>query len=320
MPFFIRRWFLKGRTWVSLLLIYIIWGSTYLAIRFAVETIPPLLMAATRFLVPGIILYAWQRLKGEDKPTLKEWKSTGIIGLLLMLGGNGGVTWAEQYLPSGLAALIIGSVPLWIIVINMVVHRDQAHPKSIIIGAVIGFLGIALLIGPDQFINSSPRVNLFAIIALLLAAFFWSLGSIYSRTAIMHKSPLMANSMEFLTGGMGLLLSGLLIGEGSHFHLQAITLKSVLSLSYLIIFGSLIGFVAYTWLLRNAPISLVSTYAYVNPVIAIFIGNWLANEPLNLRIIISALVIISSVFMINTLTLRSSRSKKVEEQVTQTGE
>lgn len=302
---------MKARIWISMLSIYIIWGSTYLAIRFAVESIPPLLMAATRFIIPGIILYALQRLKGEERPTFKEWKSTGVIGLLLLLGGNGGVTWAEQFLPSGLAALIIGSVPLWIIVINLVIHRDQVQPKSVILGAVIGFLGIAFLIGPAQFTNSSSRINLPAIIALLLAAFFWSLGSIYSRTAIMHRSPLMATSMEFLIGGAGLLISGFLIGEGSQVHLQAITMKSVLSLGYLIVFGSFIGFVAYTWLLRNAPISLVSTYAYVNPLIAIFIGNRIANEPLNLRILISALVIISSVFLINTVTLRSSRPNKV---------
>jgi drug/metabolite transporter (DMT)-like permease len=213
----------------------------------------------------------------------------------LLVGGNGGVTWAEQYIPSGIAALIIGSVPLWIIILNLFRPEGRHLNKRIVAGAIIGFAGIALLIGPTQFAISSEKVHPLGIITILLAAILWSAGSIYGRNA-----PLMATGMEFLAGGVGLFILGTLTGELSKINFPAISLRSLLSLAYLITFGSLIGFVAYTWLLRNAPISLVSTYAYVNPLIAILVGNRFAQETLNLRILVAALIIIGSVFLINT--------------------
>jgi drug/metabolite transporter (DMT)-like permease len=296
---------LKIRIWIPLLSIYLIWGSTYLAIRFAVETIPPLLMAATRFLVPGIFLFFWRRAAKDPTPTRKEWKSTIIIGLLLLVGGNGGVTWAEQYLPSGIAALIIGSVPIWIILLNLFHPEGRQINKRVVLGAIIGFIGIALLIGPTQFTGNPENIHPLGIITILLAAIFWSAGSLYSHHAPMPESPLLSTGMEFLAGGIGLLILGALTGEIGQVNLSTITTRSLLSLGYLIIFGSLIGFVAYTWLLRNAPISIVSTYAYVNPLIAILLGTLLANEPLNLRIMTSALIIIGSVFLINTSIRRN---------------
>lgn len=298
--------FVKIRIWIPLLSIYLIWGSTYLAIRFAVETIPPFLMAATRFLIPGIILFVWRYFSGDPKPSIKEWKSTTIIGLLLLVGGNGGVTWAEQYLPSGVAALIIGSVPIWIILLNLFRPEGRRLKRSVILGTIIGFIGIAVLIGPNQMGQSIERIQPLGIVTILLAAIFWSAGSLFSHHAEIPDSPLLSTGMEFLAGGTGLLILGILSGELSKVHFSAITSKSLISLVYLIIFGSLIGFVAYTWLLRNAPISLVSTYAYVNPLIAILLGNLLANEPLNLRILISAAIIIGSVFLINTTILKKT--------------
>lgn len=296
---------MKTKIWIPLLLIYLIWGSTYLAIRFAVETIPPFLMAATRFLIPGLFLYFWRIAAKDPKPTRIEWKSTTIIGLLLLVGGNGGVTWAEQTLPSGIAALIIGSVPIWIILLNLFRPEGKRINKRVIFGAIIGFIGIVLLIGPTQ-INSNPeKIHPLGIITIILAAIFWSAGSIYSHHAPMPKSPLLSTGMEFLSGGIGLLILGVITGEFTQLDFSLITIRSILSLCYLIIFGSLIGFVAYTWLLRNAPISLVSTYAYVNPLIAILLGNLLANEPLNLRILLSAMIIIGSVFLINTTKLKN---------------
>ena len=305
MSFFnLKGSFVKIRIWIPLLSIYLIWGSTYLAIRFAVETIPPFLMAATRFLIPGIILFVWRNFAGDPKPSIKEWKSTIIIGLLLLVGGNGGVTWAEQYLPSGIAALVIGSVPLWIILLNLFRPEGRQLKKSVIIGTIIGFFGIAFLIGPNQLGGSSEKIHPLGIITILLAAIFWSAGSLYSHHAEMPDSPLLSTGMEFLAGGTGLLIMGMLTGEVGKVNFSTITSKSILSLVYLIIFGSLIGFVAYTWLLRNAPISLVSTYAYVNPLIAILLGNLLANEPINLRILTSAAIIIGSVFLINNAILK----------------
>lgn len=306
---------MKIRIWIPLLAIYLIWGSTYLAIRFAVETIPPFLMAATRFLIPGILLFGWRRLAGDPKPSRIEWRSTIIIGLLLLLGGNGGVTWAEQYIPSGIAALIIGSVPLWIIVLNFIRPEGRHLNKKILFGAILGFIGIAILIGPTQIVGHSEKVNPLGLITILAAAVLWSAGSLYSRNAPMPASPLMTTGMEFLAGGFGLLLMGTITGEFSQINIPSISLKSILSLVYLITFGSLVGFVAYTWLLRNAPISLVSTYAYVNPLIAILIGNRFAKEVLNLRILVAAVIIIGSVFLINTTILKSKSPTNTNKQI-----
>ena len=305
---------MKIRIWIPLLAIYLIWGSTYLAIRFAIETIPPFLMASSRFLVPGFLLYFWRRVAGDPRPSRLEWRSTIVIGFLLLVGGNGGVTWAEQFIPSGVAALIIGSVPLWIILLNLSKPEGRHLDKSVIIGTILGFFGIALLIGPSQLIGTSSNMNPLGIIAILLAAIFWSAGSLYGRNAHLPASPLLSTGMEFLAGGIGLLFMSGFTGEFSIFTYSSISMRSVLSLIYLMVFGSLIGFVAYTWLLRNAPITLVSTYAYVNPLIAILLGNLLAQEPLNLRILLSAVIIISSVFLINNSVLLNSPTKQKKSQ------
>ena len=303
---------MKLRIWIPLLAIYLIWGSTYLAIRFAVETIPPFMMASSRFLIPGILLYFWRRVAGDPKPSRLEWKSTIIIGLLLLVGGNGGVTWAEQFIPSGVAALIIGSVPLWIVLLNYFKPEGRHPNKFVIIGVIMGFLGIVLLIGPSQLSSSSENINPMGIIAILSAAIFWSVGSLYGRNAPMPSSPLLSTGMEFLAGSVGLLIMSGLTGEFTRLNYSLISIRSFLSLLYLMVFGSLIGFVAYTWLLRNAPITLVSTYAYVNPLIAILIGNRLAQEVLNLRILSAAVIIISSVFLINKTILKNLPTENTE--------
>ncbi|MFC2028509.1 EamA family transporter [Chloroflexota bacterium] len=297
--FYFERIKLNKKVWIALAIIYIIWGSTYLAIRFAVESIPPFLMAATRFLIPGLILYGWRRISGDRNPTRIEWRSTIIIGLLLLLGGNGAVTWAERSVPSGIAALVVGSVPLWIIILNLFTPEGRQQDKKVILGAFIGFLGLFVLIGPSQILGFKGIFHPMGVAALLLAAFFWSAGSLFSRSAVMPDSPLLSTGMEFLAGGLGLLITGAIAGEFSQLSISEISLRSYLSLAYLMVFGSLIAFVAYTWLLRNAPITLVSTYAYVNPIIAILLGNLLADEIINSRIIIAAIIIISSVFFIN---------------------
>ena len=297
--FFYGRSILKHRIWIALISIYLIWGSTYLAIRFAVESIPPFLMASTRFIIPGLILYGWRRIAGDKAPTFREWKSTAIIGLLLLLGGNGAVTWAEQIIPSGIAAMVIGSVPLWIIILNLFTKEGKHQDKKVIISALFGFIGIILLVGPTQFLGITERIRPIGIAVIIFAAIFWSVGSLYSRNAKIPESPLLSTGMEFIAGGIGLLFAGTITGEFSQLDINLITPRSFLSLIYLITFGSLIGFTAYTWLLRNAPISLVSTYAYVNPLIAIILGYIFAEETLNFRIIIAGIIIITSVIFIN---------------------
>jgi drug/metabolite transporter (DMT)-like permease len=302
---------MKTRIWTALIALYIVWGSTYLAIRFAVETIPPFLMAGTRFLISGLILYIWRRLAGDPAPTLRQWRSAAIMGLLLLLGGNGVVSWAEQHVPSGIAALMVASIPLWMAVIDAVRPGGSKPDRRIVLGLLIGFGGLALLVTATRGLSPADNLDTVAILALVLAAFLWSLGSVYSRDAEMPKSSLMGTGIEMLAGAAGLFIAGTISGELQALDFAAIRPASLLGLGYLVAFGSLIGFVAYAWLLRNAPLSLVSTYAYVNPVIAIFLGAWLGSEFINAQIIIAALVIIGSVVVINLS--RQSRIRPHEE-------
>jgi drug/metabolite transporter (DMT)-like permease len=290
-----------------MLVIYIVWGSTYLGIRFAIETIPPFLMASFRFLLAGAILFAWRRLSGDPAPTRANWRSAGIIGVFLLLGGNGGVVWAEQRIPSGIAALLIGSTPLWMVMLDEILRRiapqrrpaNQARPGWLsLIGILVGFGGIALLVSPSELGGLGEHVDLIGALAVTLAALLWAAGSLYSRTADLPASPIMAPALEMIVGGAALGLLGTVSGEWSRLNVAQISLHSWLGLGYLIVFGALVGYATYTWLLRNAPITLVSTYAYVNPVVAIFIGNLLAQEPLTPRVLIAALVILGSVGLI----------------------
>lgn len=290
---------MKTKVWIALLALYIVWGSTYLAIRFAVETIPPFMHASLRFLISGAILYIWRRAAGDPAPTLGNWKSTAIVGAALLLGGNGLVAWAEQSVPSSIAALMIATSPFWLTLFEYLRAGGTRPTWQAILGLVVGFAGVFLLIGPAEVTGADQSFDTFGTILLLLAPFFWSLGSIYAKGADMPKSTLMSTGMQMLTGALALFLVSLFKGELSGFSFGLISMRSWLALLYLITFGSLIGFVSYGWLLHNAPISLVSTYAYVNPVVAVFLGSLLADEPLNGRILLAAAIIIGSVVLIN---------------------
>jgi drug/metabolite transporter (DMT)-like permease len=301
---------MKSRVWIALLALYLVWGTTYLAIRFAVQTIPPFLMAGTRFLISGLILYVWRRLAGDPLPTARQWRSGIIVGVLLLLGGNGVVSWAEQHVASGIAALMIASIPLWIAVMDALRPGGIRPDARIIAGLLLGFAGMALLIstGGDQ--TQGTGRDLLGLLALLGAALIWSVGSIYARDADMPQSALLGTGIEMLGGAAGLYLVATVSGEWALVRPLQIATSSLIGLAYLVVFGSLIGFVSYTWLLRHAPLSLVSTYAYVNPVVAIFVGAWLGREVINGRIILSALIIIGSVVVINL----SRQARVIQEE------
>ena len=300
---------MKTKIWLALLALYIVWGSTYLAIRFSVETIPPFLHAALRFLISGAILYIWRRMSGDPAPTLSNWKSTAIIGTALLLGGNGLVAWAERTVPSGIAALMISTSPFWLVLFESLRTGGAKPTWQSIAGLIAGFGGVFILIGPAEIMGGEGRFDTFGIVLLLFAPFFWSLGSIYAKGADMPKSTLLGTGMEMLAGAVALFIVSLAKGELSGFSLGQVSMRSWLGLTYLITFGSLVGFVSYGWLLHNAPVSLMSTYAYVNPVVAVFLGNLLAAEPLNARILIASAIIIGSVIFIN-----SARQAKVKAE------
>ena len=290
---------MKLKIWIALLLVYIIWGATYLGIRYAVETIPPFLMAGTRFLVAGAILTIWRLSAGDPAPTGGQWLRAGLVGLLMLLGGNGLISLAEKTVASGVAALIVGSAPLWMTAMEAM-RRGGARPNWLgLLGLIIGFGGVALLVAPSLLHTAQAAPQPLGIVTALFAALFWSAGSIYSRSANLPQSSLLSTGMEMLTGGVGLYLTGTITGEWHQLVLANITTSSWLGLVYLTIFGSMVGFTAYAWLLRNAPVSLVATYAYVNPLVAILLGSLIAQEVLTVHILTAALLIIGSVVLIN---------------------
>ncbi|MFN2135816.1 MAG: EamA family transporter, partial [Candidatus Promineifilaceae bacterium] len=250
--------------------IYIIWGTTYLGIRIAVETMPPFLMAGTRFVFSGLLLFLILRLRGAPMPKRVHWRSAFIIGAFLLVGGNGLVTWSEQQVPSSTAALVVATVPLWIALFDWLIFKGARPGKRVTAGLLLGLLGIILLIGPGQILGTAG-FSLTALAILLLAPLLWSLGSLYSREADLPEDTFMSTSMEMLAGGVLLLLAGLLTGEAGSLDATAFSSRSLAAFVYLTIFGSIIAFSAYIWLLKFVPATKVATYTYVNPVIAVFL-------------------------------------------------
>lgn len=279
--------------------VYIIWGSTYLGIRIAIETIPPFLMASSRFLIAGTILFLIARIKSKEKLTLIHWRSGFIIGGLLLLGGNGGVVWAEQFVPSGLTALLVSTVPIWIIIMNWVLPNGEKITLKTVIGVLLGFIGLFLLVNPQD-LTKSGGVDLIGAGVLLFATFTWAIGSIYSNHAVLPKSKIMTVAIEMISGGVLLLIFSFITGDASRFSIEEVSTRSMLSLIYLILFGSIVAFTAYMWLLEAAGPSKATTYAYVNPVVALLLGWFFVDEIITIEIVIAMIIILSAVALINT--------------------
>ena len=277
--------------------LYVIWGSTYLAILFAIETLPPLLMASVRFLTAGGLMYAFLRLRGMEAPTLRQWRSAAIVGGALLMIGNGGVVMSERTVPSGVAALLVAMVPAWMVLLDWLRPGGTRPTAQTLVGLLVGFAGMVLLVGPSSL---GGGVDMGGALLLVVASASWAAGSIYSRRAELPKSPLMATATEMLAGGALLFLAGSLRGELSAVNPEAFSGRSLLALLYLIVFGSLVGFTAYIWLLGVSTPSRVATYAYVNPVVAVFLGWALAGEPITARTLLAAAVIIAAVAVITT--------------------
>lgn len=296
----------RARVVAAFAAVYLIWGSTYLAIRYAIETLPPFLMAGVRFVVAGVVLYAWARWRGAGRPRRREWLAATVIGGLLLLGGNGGVVWAEQWVASGIASLIVATVPLWMVLFDWQFGGGVRPSGRVAGGVVLGLVGVALLIGPAGLVGASGVHPLGAGV-LVLASLSWAAGSIYSRGAVLPASPFLATAMEMVAGGALLVLAGLATGEAGRLALDAVSLRSLIGFVYLIVFGSLVGFTSYIWLLRVAEPARVATYAYVNPAVAVFLGWALADEPLTPRMLLAAAVIIASVAVITAARTRQGK-------------
>ena len=293
--------------------IYLIWGSTYLGIRYAVETIPPLLMMGIRHFTAGLVVFIWARRRGDPTPTRLQWAYATVTGAFLFLGGHGTIAWAEQRIPSGLTALLCATLPLWTVLLAS--RSEGKLGAKVWTGLLLGFGGVALLIGPDA-ISSGRRLDLLAAAAALSGSFLWAAGTIYSKRVKLPASSVLSAAMQMVAGGATLLIASLLAGEASALNVAAVTEKSVFALAYLIVFGSIIAFTVFTWLLTVSSSSQVSTYAYVNPVVAVLVGYFLGGEALGLRTMLGTLLVLTSVVVIATTRAKKPVAKiSVEDTV-----
>ncbi len=290
----------RGRIWGALAILYVVWGSTYLGIAVAVDTIPPFLMAALRFALAGSVLLGWTLLRGSFVlPTRREWRDTLIVGALLLGGGMGMVAWGEQTIPSGIAALLVAMMPVWVAILGRV-FLGQRLPRLAIIGIVVGFVGVAILVGPTA-LGDSGSLDPAGLAALIISPLSWCIGSLYaSHRAVLPRQPLVATGAQMLSGGIVLMIMAGATGEFGRFSIGAVSASSIAAFLYLVIIGSLLAFTAYGWLLRRAPLPLIATYAYVNPVVAVILGAVVLREPIETRTLVAGAVIVGAVALIVT--------------------
>ena len=284
---------------VAFAAVYVIWGSTYLGIRFAVETLPPFLMGGARFLTAGLILYGWLRLTGTKAPARSSWRIAAVAAALLLGIGNGGVNWAEQKVSSGMTALIIAGTPVWFALFDWLRPGGARPTFQTIAGIAIGFAGVAMLVGSRSSANVGAT-DAAGLVALVIASVAWAIGSLYTKFTPKAESPLMTAAQQMLVGGALLLLMSLAMGEGGRFDAASVSSRSFVAFLYLTLIGSLVGFTAYAWLLKATTPARASTYAYVNPVIALFLGWALGGETLTGRMLLAAAIIVSGVIVITS--------------------
>ena len=293
----ISRQTLSVKLFFAFTAIYVIWGSTYLAIRYAVETIPPFLMMGSRSLIAGAILFLWSRLRKENGLKAEHLPSLIILGASFFLIGHGLLAWAQQKVPSGFAALLMASEPLWIALIESLAIRNSRVGIAGVLGLILGFVGMLVLIFPTKGMGSAS-LNIPGTIAILVGTLSWAGGAVYQRVARLPGSPVLTAGMELMIGGFLLGIAGFSFGEFQVLQQNPVSIRSAFSLGYLIVFGSLVAFTAYIWLLGKTTATRVATHTYVNPVIAIMIGWQLAGEPLSFSTVIATAIIILSVYLV----------------------
>lgn len=292
----------KIQTIAAFAALYLIWGSTYLGILFAIQSIPPFLMAGARFLLAGLIMFAIARTQGPLRSTAAEWRTSLIVGACLLLGGNGGVTLSEKFIESGLASLIVATVPIYITLLGWLFGMTPRPAPLVWLGLAGGFLGVAVLLGPALRLSSGsgshPAIGMSI---LLLSSFIWSAGSLYSRTVKHTASPFLAAAQQMFCGGVLLVLVGSFVGEPRNLHPSNITTLSLGAFAYLVLIGAIVGYTAYFWLLRHCDPAKVATYAYVNPIVAVLLGALFAHETITLRTLLAGALIIGSVALVITV-------------------
>ncbi len=299
MTTFDGRSLFRGRTLAALLAVYLVWGSTYLAIRFAIVSLPTFSMAGARYLIAGALLYGWGRLRGGKAPDAKSLLPIAAIGALLLVGGNGLVVWAEHRIPSGIAALLIATEPLWIALLVPIVTRGRRPGLRTYGGIAVGLAGVFVLVGgPVGAGGGGGAIDVAGALAVVVASFFWALGSLYSTRARLPASPTIATGSQMLAGGAMLALLGGATGEWATFEPAKVTAPALWAFAYLVTFGSIVAFTAYAYLLRNARPTVVSTYAFVNPIVAVLLGWWIVDEPVSGRVVVAGALILAALVAI----------------------
>lgn len=285
-----------GKLVAAFAAVYILWGSTYLGIRFSIETLPPFFTQGMRFFLAGVVMYVWALASGAARPSGREWGGAAVTGFLLFVCGSGGLVWAEHAIPSGVAALVVATEPMSFVLMEAM-RRRRMPRGAVLAGIGLGSAGLAILAGPGMVLGSE-RFDLAAVTVLVVGTFCWAGGSLFSRGSRLPASPIMATAVTLLLGGGMLALVGVGAGELSRFDPAAVSSKSVIATIYLFVFGSIVGFSAYVWLLRVTTASRLSTYAYVNPIVAVFLGWALAGEAVTPRVLIASVVIVSAVAVV----------------------
>ena len=302
--------------------LYLVWGSTYLAIRVVVETIPPFFMASMRFFAAGMALSVYVAMTSGFKMNRQQFRDNAIIAALLLLGGTGIVSWAEKSIPSGITTLIVSLNPIFTVLADWAFLRwsgDRTPGKApnlfTFLGLFLGIVGLAILVGPSLFEEGATHLDLFPVIALMVACMFWTIGSLYSRYARNPVEPLAGSAVQMLMGGVWILLMSFGVGELGTLEVEKFSMPSILAWLYLVIAGSLLAFTTYLWLMKHSSPTMVSTYAYINPIVAVFLGWWLLNEPLNARIFLAAAIIISGVALMTIAKGRAlAKQKKADAE------
>jgi drug/metabolite transporter (DMT)-like permease len=308
----------KAAVMAGMLGIYFFWGTSYTANQIAVRAIPPFLLTGVRSLFAGLVLYGIRRAMGDVRPSLKAVWPSFLVGALMIGFGSGFVVSSQTRVPSGIAALVVGSVPLWVALLDFLGGgRTRHHRPGFLagLGLFLGFGGIIVLIGPAKLFGFRQQVDPIGAAFLIFGAFAWALGSTRSRSVVFPSSPLLGTGVQMIGGGLTLLIMGLFSGQFSRFHPASLSLIDTLCFFYLVVFGSLVGFSLYTWLLKSAPTTLVTTYAYVNPLVAIFFGYLILGEPVSLRIIVSASIILGSVVLVSLGKRNASAPQRLSERI-----
>jgi drug/metabolite transporter (DMT)-like permease len=290
--------------------VYVIWGSTYLAIRFALETLPPMLMVGARFLVAGVAMLLWARWREGRRPVATDWRIGAVSGTLMLAVGNGAVVFAEQKVPSGIAALLVAVVPIWMVMLDWMRPGGRTPRGPVFVGLALGLAGLVLLVGPDA-LHGANGIDLLSVGVLLCGSLGWAVGSLYTQHAPRPTSGSVAAATQMLAGGVVSVIVAVLRGEPAHLDLAHASTLSIMALLYLIVFGSLIAFTAYLYMLAHTTAAKAATYAYVNPVVAVLLGWAFASEPVTARTLLAAAVILAGVAII-TLMKDSAKSSSVE--------